>query len=365
MLKSKLLSWRWWLGLRPRELTADPPQVPVTAIVPAYNEASCIGATIRSLQEQTYTLAEIIVVDDCSTDGTGDVARAFGVTVLRTPENKGTKSQAQNFAIEHVQTELFVTVDADTMLAPDALYEAMRSFNDPSCEVVCGAVFPQVRRTFFERGRLVEYLYAQTIMKPAQNHHGLVLVASGCFSIFKTDTVRRFGGFNERTLAEDMDLTWEIQDKGGRVYFAPQAVCYPVEPQTAGVYMRQLDRWYRGFMQNLKVRRFRLFPHKRSMAVMVYVYLLWFFMSALWLPLYFYAVSGDVLVALGFALGVNAIFVWLPSLYAAYRYGLMKDAVKGLLPFLILPYLNLFLYIRAAVRELILGKKLDVWHKGH
>ena len=366
MQSSKLLSWRWWLGLGSPKTVLPPPQMSVAAIVPAFNEAKHIAATLEALLRQTYTLGQIIVVDDCSSDNTGDIARTFpGVTVLRTPQNKGTKSQAQNYALDEVTCELFVTIDADTILAPDALYEAMRFFNEPNCEVVCGTVIPQVRKNFWERGRLVEYLYSQTVMKSAQNHHGLVLVASGCFSVFKTETARRFGGFNERTYAEDMDLTWEIQDEGGRVYFAPKAVCYPVDPSTGTMYMRQLDRWYRGFMQNLKVRRFKVFPNKKAMAVMVYTYLLWFGFSALLLPGYFYMLSGNILTSIAFALGINAVFVWLPSLVAAYRLGVTKDAVGGLLPFLLLPYLNLFLYGRAVVRELILGQTLTEWHKGH
>ncbi len=365
-IQTTLGSWRWWLGLEPAALRDEPPMRSVTAIVPAYNEAASIGKTIESLLAQTYPLAAIIIVDDCSTDGTGDVARRYpSVAVLRTPKNCGTKSQAQNFALTRLTTEFFVTVDADTVLAKDALYEAMRSFNDPTCEVVCGAVVPQVRDTFWERGRLVEYLYAQTIMKSAQNHHGLILVASGCFSVFRTETARRLGGFNHRTLAEDMDLTWEIQDEGGRVYFAPNAVCYPIEPATGEIYMRQLDRWYRGFMQNLKVRNFRVFPNKRGMACMVYGYLVWFAVSALILPMYFYTVTNDPLIALFYALLMNALFVWVPALWTGYRYGVMRDGVLGLVPFLLLPYINLFLYVRAIVRELVLGNTLTVWQKGH
>jgi len=366
MSLSNVCSLRWWLGIRPQALAQEPPVMAVTAIVPAYNEAVCIRDTLVSLRVQTYPLAAIIVVDDCSDDGTGDVAQTVdGVTVIRTAQNQGTKSQAQNYALDRVETELFVTVDADTILAPDALYEAMRYFNDPSCEVVCGTVIPQVRKNFWERGRLVEYLYAQTIMKPAQNHHGLVLVASGCFSVFKTETVRRYGGFNERTLAEDMDLTWEIQDEGGRVYYAPKAICYPVDPPTGTIYVRQLDRWYRGFMQNLKVRHYKVFPHKWSMAVMVYLYLMWFAVSAFLLPLYFYAVSGSVVHAISFALLVNAVFVWTPALYSAWRLGVLRDAMGGLVPFLVLPYLNLLIYCRAVVLELICNQKLATWQKGH
>jgi biofilm PGA synthesis N-glycosyltransferase PgaC len=202
-------------------------------------------------------------------------------------------------------------------------------------------------------------------MKPAQDHHGLVLVASGCFSIFKTETVRRFGGFNERTLAEDLDLTWEIQNEGGRVYFASRAVCYPIDPHTARVFVNQMNRWYRGFMQNLKVRRFNLFPHKRSMAVMTYGYLAWNIGSVLFVPGLTYGLTGNVLVTLVYVVGVTAVFGWLPALLVAWKLGVFRDALGGLVPFMILPYLNLMIYLKAFVQEIILGQSLREWKKGH
>jgi hypothetical protein len=118
-------------------------------------------------------------------------------------------------------------------------------------------------------------------------------------------------------------------------------------------------------MQNIKVRKFRLFPNKRAMAWMVYGYLAWFALSALLIPGFVFAMTGNLLFAIAFALSINALFVWLPSLVLAYRIGVLADAVKGLLPFLLLPYLNLFLYCRAAVRELVLNQTLTVWKKGH
>ncbi len=362
----RVLSWRWWLGIQSPELAAEPPQMAVTAIVPAYNEEKSIASTIESLLAQSYALTEIIVVDDCSTDATGDIARRYEqVRVVRTPENQGTKSQAQNYALSLVQTELFVTVDADTVLKPDALYEAMRFFNDPNAEVVCGTVIPQVRKSFWERGRFVEYLYSYGIMKPAQNHQGLVLVASGCFSVFRTETVRNVGGFNERTLAEDMDVTWEILNQGGRVYYASKSVSYPVEPPTFRIYTRQLDRWYRGFMQNIKVRRFRVFPQKRSMAVLVYAYLGWYGLSAIWLPGLFWLVYGNFLLAIGLALAVNVVFVWVPAFIVGVRLGLWREVLPSLPAYLLLPYVNLVIYLRAVLLELILGWRLTEWEKGH
>src|SRR5262245_47850942 len=89
----------------------------LTVLVPAYNEAESIADTIRSLQTQTVRPAEIIVIDDCSSDDTGEVARALGVTVIRPPLNTGSKAGAQNFALPWVRTPFVMAVDADTSLA--------------------------------------------------------------------------------------------------------------------------------------------------------------------------------------------------------------------------------------------------------
>lgn len=77
----------------------------LTVIVPAFNEASSVADTVRSIQAQTVRIREILVVDDCSTDDTGEVARACGAVVFRPPVNTGSKAGAQNFALQHVHTE--------------------------------------------------------------------------------------------------------------------------------------------------------------------------------------------------------------------------------------------------------------------
>ena len=72
----------------------------LTAIVPAYNEAETIADTVRSLQEQTVPPGEVIVIDDCSTDETAEVAARSASTVVRPPANTGSKAGAQTFALE-------------------------------------------------------------------------------------------------------------------------------------------------------------------------------------------------------------------------------------------------------------------------
>src|SRR5690554_2655854 len=90
----------------------------VTVLVPAYNEAGSVADTIRSLQNQTVPPVEIIVIDDCSTYDTAEVARALGVTVLRPAVNTGSKAGAQNYALREVKTPFTMAIDADTTVAP-------------------------------------------------------------------------------------------------------------------------------------------------------------------------------------------------------------------------------------------------------
>jgi biofilm PGA synthesis N-glycosyltransferase PgaC len=236
------------------ELVSAPAVKPgVTVIVPAYNEAESVGDTIESLLCQTIPPAEIIVIDDCSTDGTADVARRYGVTVVRPPRNTGSKAGAQNYALTGIETEFTMAIDADTIVAPDAIERFLEVMRDREVSAACGFVLPRYVRTVWERGRYVEYLLAFSFYKPIQEHYGKPLIASGCFSIYRTEALRAHGGWQTRTMAEDMDLTWTMYRAGRCVRFVPKAVCYPIEPHNFTFMRKQLRRWSHGFMQNVQL----------------------------------------------------------------------------------------------------------------
>ena len=225
----------------------------ITVIVPAFNEAEGLGDTIRSLQSQTRRPAAIIVVDDCSTDGTGDIARSLGATVVRPPANTGSKAGAQNFGLRFVRTALVMAVDADTVLAPDAVERLLPALGPTNVAAACGFVVPRYVHTVWERGRYIEYLFAFTFYKQVQEFYGKPLISSGCFSLYRTVSLRAQGGWSTRTLAEDMDLTWCFYRAGLEVRFVPEAVCYPIEPRTFRFMGTQLRRWSHGFVQNVRL----------------------------------------------------------------------------------------------------------------
>ena len=242
-------------------------------MVPAYNEAQSIADTIQSLQNQTLCPYRILVVDDCSTDGTGELARKLGVDVIRPPVNTGSKAGAQTFALSFVDTEFTIALDADTILAPDAVEQLFKVMAGSDVDAACGFVLPRYVSSVWERGRYVEYLFAFTFFKPIQDYFGRPLISSGCLSIYRTDVLRDIGGWSDRTLAEDMDLTWTLYSSGGAVRFVADAVCYPIEPNDYKFLSCQLRRWSHGFWQNIRLHWLGILeqPYLRStVAVMLW-----------------------------------------------------------------------------------------------
>jgi biofilm PGA synthesis N-glycosyltransferase PgaC len=237
----------------PRPATATQRRAGLTVLVPAYNEEESIADTIRSLCGQTVPVDEILVIDDCSTDHTGDVARALGATVLRPRVNTGSKAGAQTYALAHVRTPYVMAIDADTVLDPHAVERILPAIREPGVAAACGFVLPRRVRTLWERGRYIEYLFAFTFYKPIQDHYARPLISSGCFSIYRTDVVRACGGWRSRTMAEDMDLTWTLYQRGHGVRFVPGAVSYPLEPHNYHFLSKQLRRWSHGFVQNVRL----------------------------------------------------------------------------------------------------------------
>ena len=98
-----------------------PQRLALTCIIPAYNEAESIEDTVRSVLAQSDPPEVVLVVDDGSDDGTGELARAAGATVIRPPRGTGSKAGAQSYALDIVETPLTMVLDADSTLTPLSL----------------------------------------------------------------------------------------------------------------------------------------------------------------------------------------------------------------------------------------------------
>lgn len=336
----------------------------LTVIVPAFNEAELVSQTIRSLQEQTLPPKEIILVDDCSTDATADVARACGVTVVRPPRNTGSKAGAQTFALPLVHTDLTMAVDADTTLAPEAIELLLESFDVPDVAAASGSVFPRRTKTVWERGRYIEYLFAFAFFKRIQDHYGKPMISSGCFSAYRTDRLREVGGWSDRTMAEDMDLTWCLYERGWKVRFVPDSICYPIEPHNLNMLRKQLRRWSHGFVQNVLLHRRGLLGlgYLRSMVALAF----WDSAVASFVFLFVIPLIA-ILVSALFLLGymIDAPVVLIPVLIDARRRGGFSKALISFPCYFALRLANAVMMLEALTSECVLRRRLLTYEKGH
>lgn len=337
----------------------------LTVIVPAYNEAASIADTVRSLQQQTVAVAEIIVVDDCSTDDTAAIARACGATVLTPPHNTGSKAGAQNFALGQVQTMFTMAIDADTTLAPNAIELLLAAFDVPEVAAACGFVLPRHVHSIWERGRYIEYLFAFTFYKQVQDFYHAPLIASGCFSAYRTDVLRSHDGWSTRTLAEDMDLTWSLYQRGHQVRFVPEAFCYPIEPHDWNFLSKQLKRWSHGFVQNVGLH-WRGLVHVpflgSAVAVSLWDAILATLIFLVALPL-LTILTQDARWLLGYLIDVPVLLI--PVLVGAIPRGEGWRAVASMPAFVVLRMVNAWFFLRAACSEWVLRKSFRVYEKGH
>jgi cellulose synthase/poly-beta-1,6-N-acetylglucosamine synthase-like glycosyltransferase len=336
----------------------------LTVIIPAFNEADSIADTIRSLQCQTRVPAEIVVVDDCSTDATAAVAESLGVTVMQPPVNTGSKAGAQMIALGDVETEMVMALDADTTLAPNAIELLLAAFEDSEVVAACGTVLPRHVDSIWERGRYVEYMLAFGFFKRVQDQYGKPLISSGCFSVYRTAELRALGGWSTRTMAEDMDLTWTIYRAGGKVRFCPAAVSYPIEPHNFAFMSKQLRRWSHGFVQNVRLHGRSLLGLgflRSTVAIAFWDALIASLAYLVLIPAL--ALAVDPLIF--FAYLVDAPVVMVPVLWQAIERRETRRALASMPSFFVLRVVNGFFMLRALWDELIAGRPLLVYEKGH
>jgi peptidoglycan-N-acetylglucosamine deacetylase len=230
-------------------------QPAVTVIVPAYNEEKVIEHTVQSVLASDYPRLRIIVVDDGSTDETSTVVRktfaaemAAGRVLLFTKPNAG-KAGALNHGLQYTDDEIYVGIDADTAIAPDAISLLVAHFADPKVGAVAGNAKVGNRVNLWTRWQALEYITSQNFERRALNVFGAVSVVPGAIGAWRLAAVREAGGYHTDTVAEDADLTMSLLENGWRVVNEDRALAFTEAPTTARGLMRQRFRWSFGILQ--------------------------------------------------------------------------------------------------------------------
>ncbi len=274
---------------------------PIALLAPAFNEALTIAQSVRSLLSLQYPNFEVIVINDGSKDETlkvlieafdlRPIERHYDLGIDHQPiralygaahqprlivvdKENGGKADALNAGINVSRAPIFCSMDADSLLEPDALLRAVQPFvEDPERTVAVGGTVRIANGCVIADGRVVEvraprnplallqtveYLRAFLMARLAWSRINALTIISGAFGLFRRARVIEVGGYTHGTVGEDMELVVKLhrlmRDKGlpYRIAFVPEPVCWTEAPEDLRVLGRQRARWHRGALETFE-----------------------------------------------------------------------------------------------------------------
>lgn len=343
--------WALVHRLRFTERLPDSAFPPISIIVSAYNEEKVIADSVRALLALDYPTYEVVVVNDGSEDttlerldGTFDlheVPPAFPQVIEAGPVrgfyrsrrhpallvvDKGRgpvpgRASALNVGLNASRYPYFMTVDADTVVNPEALRQMARTFfvtrrrvvgSGGTIRVANGvqfrdgvAVEPHVSSRWVVGMQVPEYFRAFLFGRLAWNRLGGNLLISGAFSMYEKGLALEVGAFRETSITEDLDLTVRmhrrLRERGipYTISFVPDPVAWTEVPETLEILGNQRERWHRG-LQDTVFRNLGMFMNPRygPVGLLTFPY---YVLGELAEPIV--EAAGYVVVAIGLAFG--------------------------------------------------------------
>lgn len=268
-----LVAWTTW----PLRHAADQPvAAPAHArptlgiVIAAHNEALHLPATLDAIFAQSIQPDAILIADDGSTDDTAwMLADRYGLTATQPSTAHPTlrwlqlphqgKAQALNSALLTIETDIVVTLDADTFLEPGALDSISAAFAADDKLVAAGGILVPFCDSS-PTGRAMEffqtYEYIRNIISRfAWMRINSLLLISGAFAAFRRAPLIAVGGFDAKCLVEDYELTHRLHrysvdhGLGWRLAMVGGALARTEAPSRVTAFLRQRRRWFAGFLQ--------------------------------------------------------------------------------------------------------------------
>ena len=300
--------------------------IPVSILVPAYNEEVTVVETVRSLLSLKYKAYEIIVVDDGSNDRTSQTLIStfqmhsvhrpirrqipcqieefiyetrdtkVPLTVIR--KKNGGKADALNMGINASNFPYFICMDADSVLQYDSLKKISQPILENRNVVAVGGLVRIANGVELSKGHVVKYglpkntlacmqelEYARSFLAARilfDKYNGSLII-SGAFGLFKKDVVIAAGGYNNKTLGEDMELVVKLHEyctlnnMEYSIKYATDAICWTQAPEKLRDLIKQRKRWHLGLFQSMFKHRKILFNPKFGLvSLLSYTYFLFY-----------------------------------------------------------------------------------------
>jgi biofilm PGA synthesis N-glycosyltransferase PgaC len=231
----------------------------VTIAIPVYNRENSAEITIRSALKLNYPKdkLEIIVVDHGSSDNSLAIIKKFRglVKIIAIERKRGErKGKPMNITLENASGEFFVCLDADSVATPNSLLEILPHFDDPKI----GCVLPSMKvyepKKFWDKVQNSEYM-VNMFYKRLMSYMDCVHVAPGPFSVFRTEVLRKIGGYDATNLTEDLELTYRLQKHQYKIVQLMHTFVYTMAPKNLNELYHQRNRWFKGaFLNTLKYK---------------------------------------------------------------------------------------------------------------
>ncbi|MGJ7910773.1 polysaccharide deacetylase family protein [Neobacillus sp. LXY-1] len=322
---------------RDKDSKIDPGFTPfVSVVIAAYNEEKVICKTVDSILSSDYLAFEILIIDDGSKDDTAKVvqktyAEHAQVRLLTKPN--GGKSSAVNLGFKEAKGEIVVALDADTLIAENAISLLVHHFKNENVAAVSGNVKVGNKGNLLTNWQHIEYVTGFNLERRAFATLNCITVVPGAIGAWRKTAVEEAGYFKEDTLAEDTDITLTLLRQGKKIKFEEKAYAFTEVPEDIKSLAKQRYRWVYGTLQCLWKHREALFNKQHNS--LGYIGL-----PNMWLFQYFYQTISpiaDILfiialfgphpgkAAIGFAL-----FYLLDFFTSLYAFRLEKESPKPL-----------------------------------
>lgn len=238
----------------------------VTIVVPCWNEERTVYKTIRSLLNLNYPKdkIKIFLIDDGSTDATWNIIQKFSkypnIKVFH--KQNGGKYTALNLGLEHMETEFFGGLDADSFADPESLVRIMSYFEkDKSIMAVAPSVTVYNPKSIIQNVQKAEY-HMGVYLKKMLGFLGAINVTPGPLTIFRKRVFDDLGPYQHGHNTEDMEIAYRMQKNHYKIEHCNDAYVFTNTPKTVRKLYRQRLRWIYGFINNTIDYRSVLFRKK-------------------------------------------------------------------------------------------------------
>lgn len=227
----------------------------VSVVIPHYKEGDSIGGVIKSFVDNGYSnLKQIIVCDDCSPDGSYEIAKSYEkvypglVKVVQTPKNTGNAAGAKNYGAKYATSEIVIFGDADSFPEKGSIDKMLGFFDEENVGAVTSTVLVNNRTNLLLRLQSVEYIIIKFTRKLLE-FIGSIYVTPGPLAAYRRTIFEKVGGFDEKNITEDIEITWRLLYHGYDVKMSVPSKVYSNAPEKFSGWFKQRIRWNLGGIQ--------------------------------------------------------------------------------------------------------------------